>query len=188
MKCPKCKYITFDYYDMCPRCGKDMAAEKTKLNIFSIKPNPPFLLGSLTGDLSDSSFDIAAPGSIEEGVESMELKNEEVYDDGLELSINIDQESVSEPDKDLELHVDDMGMSSGDKELELDLNSDNLSLGIQEETAKTEDINKEAGLEKNIHKESVQETKPGKAREEIYLESEDLKMNLDFDEESDTKK
>ena len=183
MKCTKCKYITFDYFDMCPRCGKDMAAEKTRLNIFSIKPNPPFLLGSLTGDLSDSSFDIEALGSIEEGVEGMKLKNEEIYDDGLDLSINIDQESVSEPDKDLDLHVDDMDMSSGDKELELDFNSDTMSLEIQEETAKIEDVNKEAGLKKNIRKESVQEAEPRKVQEEIYLEPEDLKIDFDSDED-----
>ena len=160
-----------------------MTTEKTKLNISSIKPNPPFFLGSLTGDLSDSDFDIQEPGSIEEGGEGMESNNEEIYDDGLELSINIDEDSVLEPDKDLELHTDDMGMSSKGKELELNFNSDTMSLEVEEETDKIEGINKESSLEKSTHKKSDQEAKPIKVEEEINLEPEDLKIDLDFDED-----
>ena len=184
MKCPKCKYTTFDYLDTCPRCGKDMAAEKANLNIFSIKPNPPFLLGSLTGDLNDSSFGLEAMEPTKDAAEGMELKPEEVYDDGSELNINIDQESISKPDKDVELDIGDLGMPSDDKELELDVVSDNITLEIKEEAVKTEDVSQEeAGLEETADKESVQKEEAGKDVEEMDLESEDLELNLDLDEE-----
>ena len=168
MKCPKCKFTTFDYLDTCPRCGKNMAAEKANLNIFSIKPNPPFLLGSLTGDLNDSAFGLEAMEPTKGGAEGMELKPEEVYDDGSELNINIDQESISKPDKDVELDIGDLGMPSDDKELEPDVVSDNITLEIKEEAVKTEDVSQEEA---------------GKDLEEIGLESEDLELNLDLDEE-----
>ena len=160
-----------------------MTTEKTKLNISSIKSNPPFFLGSLTGDISDGDFDFEEPGSIEDDFEDMELKNKEVYDDGLELSINIDEESGLEPDKDLELHADATDMSSRGKEVELNFNSDTMSLEIGEETATIEGINQEESLEKNTHKKSVQKAKAVEVEEEIYLEPEDLKIDFDFDED-----
>ena len=109
MKCPKCKYITFDYLDTCPRCGKDMSEEKAKLNIFTIKPNPPSLLDSLIGDLDDSSVDPTE--SIKEGIEDVKLKEEGIYDDGSELNIDIDEEPISESGKDAELGLVDLGSS-----------------------------------------------------------------------------
>ena len=189
MKCPKCKFTTFDYLDTCPRCGKNMAAEKANLNIFSIKPNPPFLLGSLTGDLNDSAFGLEAMEPTKGGAEGMELKPEEVYDDGSELDINVDQESISKPDKDVELDIGDLGMPSDDKELEPDVVSDNITLEIKEEAVKTEDVSQEeAGLEEGADKESVQKEEAEKDLEEIGLESEDLELNLDLDDDEDTKK
>jgi len=171
MKCPKCKYTTFDYLDSCPRCGKDLVAEKAKLNIFSYKPNPLFLLGSLTGDLSDSAFSFDALKSAEGGT-NVELKPDEVYDDGSELDITIDEKTVSEPDKYLELDIDDLDMSPGDKELELDFTSQDSISEIEKEAVKTEDVSKE---------------KAKQDYKEIDLESGDLKLNLDLDDE-ETKK
>ena len=160
-----------------------MTNEKTKLNISSIKSNPPFFLSSLTGDISDSDFDFEEPGSIKEDIENIELKNKEVYDDGLELSINIDEESVLESNKDFELHANDIGMSSGGKELDLNFNADTMSLEIEKETAEIEGIDKEVGLEKNSIKKSVQKAKVDETEEEIYIKPEDLKIDLDFDED-----
>ena len=55
MKCPKCSYISFDFNQVCPRCSKDISAEQSKLNLPSFRPDPPSLLGALTGEASDSN-------------------------------------------------------------------------------------------------------------------------------------
>ena len=187
MKCPKCKFVTFDYFDTCPRCGKDMTGEKTKLNIFSIKPNPPFVLGSLTGDLSDSAFGIEALEQMKGEAENIEMKPEEVYDDGSELDITIDEKTVSEPDKDLELNIDDLGMSSGNKELELDFISDDSTPEMKEDVV-TEDVIEEADFKEDAEQESIQKEEPEKDMDELDLESEDLELNLELDEDEDTEK
>ncbi len=33
MKCPKCNFITFDFYDKCPKCDTDFTESKRDLNI-----------------------------------------------------------------------------------------------------------------------------------------------------------
>jgi len=155
MKCPKCKYVTFDYLDACPRCGKDISAEKAKMNIFSLKPNTPFLLGSLTGDLNDSSVGLRVPESAKEGAEGMMLEEEEIHDDGSELDINIEEEHIPEPGKDTEVELEDVGLPAP---------------------------------EESGGQESVQEEETGKDSEEIDLDSEDLELELGFDEGEDTDK
>ena len=58
MKCPKCRYISFDYNQVCPICEKDLMAVRSALNLPGFKPNPPFLLGLLTGDVDHGEFDL----------------------------------------------------------------------------------------------------------------------------------
>ena len=90
MKCPKCRYISFDYNEVCPKCNKGLTSERKKMNLPDYKPNPPFLLGTLTGDLSDSRFGIEV-GAIS-GKEDVEIKDLEMH-----LDIETSQESTEKP-------------------------------------------------------------------------------------------
>jgi hypothetical protein len=172
MKCPKCKYTTFDYFDTCPRCGKDILGEKAKLHIIAIKPNTPFLLGSLTGDLNDSSAAFVVPESVKKASESMTLNADGIYDDGSELNINMDEEpvvdSLSEaPD------ISDLSATGDDYELEIDIDSEQMpneiagSGGAQPEVSKSE----AKGDDKDLG-----------------LEIEDLDLKLEMSEEEDSDK
>jgi hypothetical protein len=64
MKCPKCRYTSFDFYDACPKCGRDMTAERRKLNLPSLRPDPPLLIGALIGqsNASGAGWRLEAPG------------------------------------------------------------------------------------------------------------------------------
>ena len=90
MKCPKCRYISFDYNEVCPKCNKDLASERKKMNLPGYKLNPLFFLGSLTGDLSDSRFGIEV-GALT-GKEDIEMKDLEMH-----LDIETSQEETGKP-------------------------------------------------------------------------------------------
>jgi len=125
MKCPKCKYVTFDYLDTCPRCGKNMASEKAKYNISGIKPTPPFALGSLTGDIDESGDDLAISQSMTEAIGGMGHEDEAVYDDGSELDINIDEGVMTGAEDVAEIDLGDLGMTGqDDKGMEVDFVAD----------------------------------------------------------------
>ena len=51
MKCPRCDFISFDYLDRCANCGRMLLGVRKDLNLSGLKPEVPFLLGSLIGDL-----------------------------------------------------------------------------------------------------------------------------------------
>ena len=159
MKCPKCKYVTFDYLDTCPKCGKNMSSEKAKLNISGLKPNPPFLLGSLTGDLNESGDELRVSESMQAGSEEMTLESEKIYDDGSELDININEEALSESDGVADIDLGDLGLSDEDQGVEVDFVSD-----------------AEGGAEK-------QETQ--KKSEDADLEDMELDLDFEGDEESE---
>jgi hypothetical protein len=63
MKCPKCGYISFDYNLSCPKCNKDISSEQEKLHIPAFRPDPPSLLGVLTGEANESHIGPASSGS-----------------------------------------------------------------------------------------------------------------------------
>jgi hypothetical protein len=205
MKCPKCKHIAFDYLATCPRCGKDMSEEQTKLNISSFKPNPPFLLGSLTGDLDDSGTDINVSGSIQEGAEDMKLEDAEVYDDGSELEIDLEKEDISESSEDSDLG--DLGLPDDDKELGMDLEKEDISessedadlgdLGLPDDDkelgmdvdispeAAEEDVKGEEVREEGSGgEEGAQKEETGEDSEAIDLDLDDLDLELEGDEDS----
>ena len=184
MKCPKCKYTTFDYTDTCPRCGKDISGEKAKINILAIKPNTPFLLGSLTGDLGDSSSAFVVPESVRDASESMSIDTGEIYDDGSELNINIDEEPVVDSESEA-ADVGDLSSTDADQELEIDLDSEQMPEEIGELGGTQETVPDlvEGGAEPEVSESEA------KAECEPYeLEIEDLDLKLEMSEEEDSDK
>ena len=51
MKCPKCSTVSFDHLDNCMNCSRDLSADRNELNLLDFKPEVPFLLGSLVGEM-----------------------------------------------------------------------------------------------------------------------------------------
>ena len=85
MKCPNCKYISFDYNERCPSCGKDLTKTRKMFDLIAFKRNPPYLLDSLTGESSDTGLpDDAASWSVK------------MDDDPEELDMQLDKEDLSE--------------------------------------------------------------------------------------------
>jgi len=135
MKCPKCNYITFDYEDACPKCQKDLSEERRKLNLPSWKPEPPYLLGSLTGSLDtqakneiDFSNDLFKDNQQIEP-EVRELQSVEAMEEAFNDIIELDDTSQAEgPDLVLDFEDndqkedDDLSFSLESFDLDLDLN------------------------------------------------------------------
>jgi hypothetical protein len=167
MKCPKCKYSTFDFVDTCPKCGKNLASEKAKLNILSIKPNPPSVLGSLTGDLNELGNGVTLPDSARRGAEDMELAGDEIYDDGSELDINIEEELLSESDESADLDLGNLESSNDGDDLEIDFSADN-GLAPEKPTLRNDESEDNA--------------------EDAGVDSDDGELELDLEEDEDSEK
>ena len=104
IRCPKCGYVSFDYNQVCPKCSKDISAEQEKLNFFPFRPDPPSLLGALTGEANESHVGLRTGGA--GGYESMAPDDSMVLDDSAlidggeddlqELEISLDTEASGE--------------------------------------------------------------------------------------------
>jgi hypothetical protein len=51
MRCPKCNYVSFDHLNKCPNCSRDLSSAREDLNLLDFRPEVPFLLGSLVGEM-----------------------------------------------------------------------------------------------------------------------------------------
>jgi len=142
MKCPKCRYISFDYNEVCPKCNKDLSSERKKINLSGYKPNPPFFLGSLTGDLGDSGFGIKV-GAIA-GKEDIEIKDLEMH-----LDIETSQEATKQfqpkeaPELDSQKSITDIDLEEPSG-LQFE-QEDKETLMKQEEELDEEDISLDLG-------------------------------------------
>jgi len=159
-----------------------MSGEKTELNVFPVKPQPPSLLGSLTGDLNDSNIELRVPASIKRGADDMKLKDEGVYDDGSELNINIDEEPMSGTGEDGEVDLGDLASFDDQEVLELDAAPDAISPEIEKGAIDQEELSLEEGGGQG----SVQKEESEKDSEEGFLGLEDLELKLDIDEDEDS--
>ncbi len=153
MKCPKCGFITFDHRQICPRCNKDISAEREKMHLPDFRPSPPSLLGGLTGDVNETSMGLKmrGPGAIAEAGLSPEDSQaieamEEAFKDSQDLEIQLEPEEEAKPTKPKE---------------SIDLPT------LAEETEKTEVPEQEASLELSLEEE---------AGDEVPLDIEELTL------------
>ena len=138
MKCPKCNYITFDYEEVCPKCQKDLSEERRKLNLPSWKPEPPYLLGSLTGSLDtqakneiDFSNDLFKDNQQIEP-EVRELQSVEAMEEAFNDIIELDDTSQAEgPEKE--------GLNDNDQEFSLSPEEPGLVLDFEDNDQKEDD-------------------------------------------------
>jgi hypothetical protein len=144
MKCPKCGYVSFDYNLSCPKCGKDISSEQEKLNLPAFKPNPPLLLGALTGQAGEPSVELSAADSASvsftrEGVQSFD--DSPLIDTGrgglgsseeLDLSLEAGETKPIKDTGEFELETEEKALSDFDLDEsasdELSLESDSLTL------------------------------------------------------------
>lgn len=201
MKCPKCAYVSFDYNLTCPKCGKDISTEQGKLNLPSFRPDPPYLLGALTGDGGDSSSGISLTDSAPVGFTRVSAQG---FDDSAMIDTsNVGFERSEELDLSLEADeakpakdTGDFDLDTGEKSLpdfdldespseELSLESDSLTLeqGAVDQEALLGGGEKAEAEEKmeddEIDLGSLELTPEGGAEEkgEIELKLDDLKIN-----------
>ena len=163
MKCPKCGYISFDNNQVCPKCNRDISYEQEKLNLPAFRPNPPSLLGALTGEVAESHVDMQIDQSYTEDVSTDIVTEEDVnYED----SGVIDMGEVT--------FNDSAVLDSG----EVDFN-DSQSFDVDLELGETTEFEVPAGLEALSEEESVSDL-------DLESLSESSESIVDFDEpESD---
>jgi hypothetical protein len=202
MKCPKCGYMSFDFNQICPKCSKDIGAERDKMSLPSFRPAPPSLLGALTGETSDSNIGLSVDGSgafaatggetpfspedsqtieaMEEAFEdsqSLELQIEATPEEGIHFPAEEGGEELSADLEDLIIDTSDMPAIETEQAPEDDavsLDFDDLS-GDETEIAFDKDIvvGGEEGDDLSLDIESIE------------LDSEPETASLDLDESSD---
>jgi hypothetical protein len=90
MKCPKCGNVSFDHLDNCMKCSRDLSPDRKELNLLDFRPEVPFLLGSLVGEMQGGGvqqdlsftqetelelggFDMGEPPAVEGSIEMQEV-------------------------------------------------------------------------------------------------------------------
>ena len=159
MKCPKCGYISFDYNEICPKCNKGIAVDRDKLKLPDFRPDPPSLLGTLTGKVTKSQdVDLMESAETAEmldqeldfGSEELEFTEEESFaadttepalDDTYSFEVPLEEvteESAQEPEEEFEF----LDSEEDIEELELPSieSTEDLSIDIEEPPAEESDL------------------------------------------------
>ena len=109
MKCMKCNYISFDYNQTCPKCGKNLSGEVEKLRLPPYKPNPPYLLTSFTGETGGFQH---TPANETSSIPSfMENQDEKIFmldEDRLDSSEELQESSLNDRENELLVALDEL--------------------------------------------------------------------------------
>ena len=187
MKCPKCTFISFDYNDACPKCGKDLTHERDLMDLPAYKPKPHSLPAPLNahrqipGDTTRNAQIPLPKGAIDDVHEELLISLDDLSgDEPVPIQIESDPTQV-EPEQ----RIDD--------EIIFDLSLPNS----EEAKSKKDDLwNPEALEEKMADINSadvsekavdifVREETPGEPKGEepiVELEIEPLEFDLELEE------
>ena len=140
MKCPKCRYISFDHSQACPKCGKDITLEQGKLNLPLFLANPPFLLASLIGEMEDihGEYDVGSHADGPDGEDSgfsfddTTVLEGASFDETQDLSMSLEDEQALKDDLD-ELPLEEPAAAD-----EAEESRDSLTFGEPEASLKEE--------------------------------------------------
>jgi len=174
MKCPKCNFVSFDYNDACPKCGKNLTHERDLMDLPSYKPrvlSPVDPLNAYTETPGDTTRDGQPP-----------LAKEAMDDVTDELLISLDDLSNDEPVP-IQVESDPTQAEPGQKiddEITFDLSPPN-----SEEANSKKDDAAEKAPDLFAKQEAPGETKGQEPIVELELEP--LEFDLDL-EEPDEKK
>jgi hypothetical protein len=191
MRCAKCGYVSFDHLNNCPKCSKDLSGSREDLNLLDFRPEVPFLLGSLVGEMEgggaqqelsltqETELELGGMGmsepSASEGIDmgDLEIPSEENSSEEVSLSeIALDDletiEASSMGDAEGgELQLDDLAeMSSGDSSVSKE-EEGFLGLEIESEGDSFEDM---GGFEDEISLEPDDSAQPATADPGAELE------------------
>jgi hypothetical protein len=197
MKCPKCSYVSFDYNLSCPKCGKDISAEQSKLNILAFRPEAPFLLGGLLGHSDENNTALSAAGSSPMGfvgesrqgrIDSPESERGEItFEESGNFDLSADEDGSPQDTADFELGreanpvelkespIEDLALESDTLAIE-QIDEDDLipAAGELRATAESEEVD-EIDLDALDLDSKVEES--GEGKDEIQLSLDDLKVN-----------
>jgi hypothetical protein len=169
MKCPHCKYVSFDFLDVCKKCGKDLIEIKAKHNIVTFCP--AFI------PTGDAAFNIALPPAAEAAPQEQTSRE----------ALEIEEEAAAIPSEaestiQLTFEPTDLTMKTGDTaevekkavEPEIPTEEGELTLAMEEEKGLLlgdETIKGPTGAEEDMGKtlsaeESLGETEVGISYEE----------------------
>ncbi len=202
MKCPKCGYMSFDFNQICPRCSREISVEREKMNLPSFRPAPPSLLGTLTGETSDSHIGFNVDGSgvytttgEQEPFSPEDSQTMEAMEEAFEDSQSLEEQIEAEPNGELHAATEesDEALSSDLEDLVIDI-SDVPAIEAKQE-AGDDDLfpdfddpsvdETEIVFEENITDEAEDDEKFSLELDPIELDIEPETASLDLAESSD---
>lgn len=181
MKCTKCGYISFDYNQVCPRCNKKIGVDYEKFHLPSFRPDPPSLLGFLTGDTNESQVTLRVPSGV--GMEDVEFDDSVILDRN-DLSLDEEDLDISFEPEDSEESPLEQDELFSDSDFSLEEKEDDEIAGLAEQGEGEEESLDLGELAIEEQEEALDEPDDSKKAEEFVAEGQayDSEESIDSSE------
>jgi hypothetical protein len=192
MRCPKCGYISFDYNIICPKCNKDIGDQQVIVNLPSFRPDPPSLLGVLTGEVNESNigFQVDSSGITDIPGDDMDISLEDsstIDSDSIDLGEDQDVDISLEDSEEIEISGDigsgeeetiaEFSLEDEGEEISLDLD-EAASLEPEQDAVSLEDISNDEESAISLDEISLDEVEPS----EQGMDEADISLDEDIGE------